>query len=155
MACLGRAWAWHCNKKKINFKTKIKNINQFILGYLICNDVTSKNIHGRDHHLVRSKSADDFCPISKYIYSKDFFSSKDNIVGSVNNKPVRIGKLKDRIFSNLEIIRFLSKWFELLPGDIILTGAPVFDKKDIYLKNNDIYECKIGEKLKITNKFYY
>lgn len=141
-------------KKKITYKTKIKNLDKFILGYLVCNDVTSKNINGRDHHLVRSKSADGFCPVSKFIYSKDFFKKNDNIIGYVNNKPIRIGKLNDRIFSDKEIIKFLSKWFELLPGDIVLTGAPVFKKKDIYLKNNDVYKCKIGNSIQIKNSFH-
>ncbi len=141
-------------KKKITFKTKIKSLDEFILGYLVCNDVTSKNIIGRDHHLVRSKSADGFCPVSKYIYSKETFKKNDVIIGYVNDKPIRSGKLSDRIFSDKEIIKFLSKWFELLPGDIVLTGAPVFKRKDIYLKNKDVYRCKIGNTVEIINSFH-
>ena len=72
----------------------------------------------------------------------------------MNDKPIRSGKLSDRIFSDKEIIKFLSKWFELLPGDIVLTGAPVFKRKDIYLKNKDVYRCKIGNTVEIINSFH-
>ena len=44
------------DKNTTNFKTKI-------LGYIIANDITSKNIFGRDHHLLLSKSLDNYCPI--------------------------------------------------------------------------------------------
>ena len=64
--------AWGECELAIVIKHELKNINisnvhEGILGFMPANDITCSNFHGRDHHLARSKSADGFCTVGKYI----------------------------------------------------------------------------------------
>jgi len=51
------------------------------------------------------------------------------------------------VFKTEELIAWLTQFFTLLPGDVILTGTPpgvgVFMKPPQFLKKGDVVECKI------------
>ena len=97
---------------------------------------------GRDHHLARSKSADGFCPVGKFI-DLDYQYQNKKIQGYQNNILIREGNTNEMIFSIDKIISWLSSWMTLNPGDIILTGAPkrVCEKK--FLKSGDLYTVRL------------
>lgn len=128
-------------------KHKIKNIDiddvtQNILGFMPANDITCNNFNNRDHHLARSKSADGFCPIGKYIDLNYQYQNK-KIQGYQNNILIREGNTNDMIFSIEKIISWLSSWMTLNPGDIILSGAPPRVREKQFLKSGDIYTVRL------------
>lgn len=94
-----------------------------ILGYVIANDVTAENIHGRDHHLARSKSLPSFCPVGNIL--KGSIDTGDlKITTSINGRYTQRGSTKDRIYNDIETLVLLSTFMPLSPGDLILTGTP-------------------------------
>ena len=48
---------------KKTFQASLSEAKQNIFGYTIANDVTAENLGSRDHHLLRSKGANSFCPL--------------------------------------------------------------------------------------------
>jgi 2-keto-4-pentenoate hydratase/2-oxohepta-3-ene-1,7-dioic acid hydratase in catechol pathway len=45
-------------------------------------------------------------------------------VTTVNGQTVQDGSMSDMVFSVARLVSFLSRRFELRPGDVIATGAP-------------------------------
>jgi 2-keto-4-pentenoate hydratase/2-oxohepta-3-ene-1,7-dioic acid hydratase in catechol pathway len=128
-------------------KHKVKNISsdsvhKSILGFMPANDITCNNLYKRDHHLARSKSADGFCPVGKYI-DLDYQYCNKKIQGYQNNILIREGNTDDMIFSIEKIIEWLSTWMTLNPGDIILTGAPPRVREKQFLKPGDLYSVRV------------
>lgn len=137
-------------KKKIDNKTK--NFKNKILGYVIANDITSKNIFGRDHHLLLSKSLDNYCPISSFINTSFNFNNK-NIYGYFNNQLLRKGNTKEMHWHPEKILKNISKNITLYPQDIILTGSPprLTDRK--FVKKGTKFEIYIEKLGTIINYF--
>lgn len=128
--------------KKISKNVNINNINDFILGYIISNDISCSNIDNRDHHLARAKSADGFCPISNYIDTN--YDPTNKKIESFHNEVLLRKGFSDQMFWNVDkLISWLSSWMTLYPGDIILTGSPGRVRDRMYLKKGDTFTCKI------------
>ena len=128
-------------------KHKLKDISsnkvlKNILGFMPANDITCNNFQNRDHHLARSKSADGYCPVGKYI-DLDYQYKNKKIQGYQNNILIREGNTDDMIFSIEKTIEWLSTWMTLNPGDIILSGAPPRVREKLFLKSGDIYSVKL------------
>jgi len=139
--------AWGECELAVIIKHKIKNISvddvhENILGFMPANDITCNNLYKRDHHLAKSKSADGFCPVGKYIdLNYEYHNRK--IQAFQNNILIREGNTNDMIFSIEKIIKSLSKWMTLNPGDIILTGAPPRVREKQFLMPDDIYSVRV------------
>ncbi|MEM4396785.1 MAG: fumarylacetoacetate hydrolase family protein [Candidatus Woesearchaeota archaeon] len=146
---------WSEVELAIIIKKEAKNIKahqakDFILGYAVANDVTMENILNRDHHLVRSKGLDTFCPISNYIIT-DVNTNNLTLINMINNKVYQYSSTKNRILNDYQIIELLSKFFTLLPGDIILTGTPA-NAQNAIIKNNDTIFMEIKKIGTLKNK---
>lgn len=135
-----------------------KSINEeqsfhYILGYSVANDMTVENIDNRDHHLARSKSVDNFCPILEYI-DTDFVPKNQLLQSFHNDKLLREGRLDEMIWSVNKIVSEISQWMTLEKGDIILTGTPSRVGPRQFLQHGDSYRCEIEGLNKLENKFY-
>lgn len=138
--------------KKIQNISK-SNVSDSILGFALTNDITISNIHNRDHHLARSKSIDNFCPISKFIDTKFRYNNK--IISSYHNGILlRKASTNKMIWNIEEIISNISKWMTLEAGDLILTGAPPRVRDRMFIKNGDVFTVMIEGLGKMDNKFY-
>ena len=128
-------------KRKLqNIKTLNKKTD--ILGYCIANDISSYNVLGRDHHLARSKSGNNYCPISEYIETEFDISNKE-IFCFHNEILLRKGNTNEMIWSLDKIVTWLSSWITLDKGDLILTGSPPRVRDRIFFKKNDVFHIKI------------
>jgi len=97
--------------------------SDFILGHTIANDVTMSNYMGRDHHLARSKGWDTFCPLGPWIVT-DANTSALEMRNVINGNVMQSSSTDQRILDDVNTVSFLSRFFTLEPGDIILTGTP-------------------------------
>ena len=98
-----------------------------LLGYTCANDVTARDIQaigGNLLHLCHSKSFDTFCPTGPWVETELDAHSLDielRINGEVRQPKTNTS---DMIFPVEEMVSYFSRVMTLLPGDLILTGAP-------------------------------
>jgi len=104
---------------------KEEEAEKYIEGFIVCGDITCKNIQGRDHHLAFSKSRKNFCPVSNEI----IFLSKEKILNLklktlINNKITQEGFINQMYYNPYKSLSYVSSITELKKGDILLTGTP-------------------------------
>lgn len=109
-------------------KKKCKNLNSkkiknYILGYVICNDLSGRDLKhlDKDNVLLR-KSSDNFLPVGPAIkigYQKSNFEIKTYI----NGKLIQISNSGQLIISIDNIVSLLSKYMTLNKFDLICTGS--------------------------------
>jgi len=95
-----------------------------IWGYTIANDVTARDLQERDGQWTRAKGFDTFCPLGPWIvrelspgaYLKTFVND--------DREPVQSASTDEMIYSAEAITAYISQIMTLVPGDVILTGAP-------------------------------
>jgi len=134
------------------FKASMDECQSAIAGYTIANDVTTKNIGSRDHHLARSKCVESFCVLGPFIdTSFQPFSSK--ISGYQNDVLIRTSSLNERVMGDAELLQWLSGWMKIDAGDVILTGCPPRLGDRSFLAEGDIYRCEIDGLGYLENKF--
>ena len=98
-----------------------------LLGYTCVNDVTARDIQqtgGNLLHLCHSKSFDTFCPTGPWIETGLDAHGLDielRINGEVRQRKTNTA---DMIFPVEQMVTYFSQVMTLLPGDLILTGAP-------------------------------
>jgi len=95
----------------------------YILGYTALNDVTARDLQGRDVQFTRSKSFDTFCPLGPAI-ALELDPAKQRVRALVNGKVKQASKTSDMIFDVYRLVSFISQVMTLNPGDVIATGTP-------------------------------
>jgi 5-oxopent-3-ene-1,2,5-tricarboxylate decarboxylase / 2-hydroxyhepta-2,4-diene-1,7-dioate isomerase len=102
----------------------------YVAGYTILNDVTARDIQGRDHEKkmpwYRSKSVDTFCPVGPWIVTSDEIDPEEplSIQLRVNGEVRQDSSTGNLIFSIPTLIERISQLIALDAGDIISTGTP-------------------------------
>lgn len=97
--------------------------DEYILGYTCFNDVTARDLQGKDKQFTRSKGFDTFAPMGPWIETE--LNPADLKVESyLNGQPKQSGNTADLIFSVFQLVSFISNVMTLLPGDVIATGTP-------------------------------
>lgn len=104
------------------FNITEEEAHRFILGHTVGNDITAVNIHGRDHHLARSKGLDGFCPLGPCLLP-GMPKSNLKIETRINGRVTQLGNTGDRILGDAATVALLSRYVTLEPGDVILTGT--------------------------------
>ena len=105
-----------------------KNVNQeqakeAIFGVTVGNDLTERSWQGQDLQWVRAKASDGFGPIGSMIavgvdYNNVLLTTR------LNGKIVQQENTSHMIHSPAKVVSYLSKYFTLLPGDLIFMGTP-------------------------------
>jgi 2-keto-4-pentenoate hydratase/2-oxohepta-3-ene-1,7-dioic acid hydratase in catechol pathway len=108
---------------KIAKNVSVEDAEGVIFGYTIANDVTARDLRERDGHLTRAKSFDSFCPLGPVI-DTEFDWTGLSIESRINGDTFQEGNATLLKHTVAETVSFLSSVFTLLPGDVILTGAP-------------------------------
>jgi 2-keto-4-pentenoate hydratase/2-oxohepta-3-ene-1,7-dioic acid hydratase in catechol pathway len=109
-------------KKKAKY-VKIKEAEDYILGYTCLNDITARNIQKQETQWSRAKSYDTFCPVGPWIETE--VNPKDlKIESYLNGCLKQRSRTSDFIFPVSYIVSFVTSIMTLNPGDIISTGTP-------------------------------
>ncbi len=102
------------------------DVRDYILGYTCVNDVTARDLQKKDGQWTRAKGFDTFCPIGPVIATEDELDPWKGVKvqAKVNGEIKQDGNTIDFIFPLDRIIRHISQFCTLLPGDVIATGTP-------------------------------
>jgi 2-keto-4-pentenoate hydratase/2-oxohepta-3-ene-1,7-dioic acid hydratase in catechol pathway len=96
---------------------------EVILGYTCANDVTARDWQRTDDQWARAKGCDTFCPLGPWIET-EFDPSDVAVRTTVDGQLRQDGRTSQLIFDVPTLIAYISSYFTLLPGDVILTGTP-------------------------------
>ena len=109
------------------FGVKAAEAFDHVFGYVIVNDVTSRELQRRHNQWVIGKGIDTFCPMGPWIATADEVGDVTalELVTEVNGEQRQKAKVSDLIFDIPTLIETMSATMTLLPGDIIATGTPV------------------------------
>ncbi len=135
-----------------------KTVKESILGYLVFNDVTARDLQRRDGQWVRGKSIDGFAPIGPWIDTSIGFDEL-GITTLVNGRRRQHASSHQMIFKPWDILMILSKGMTMEPGDLIATGTPSgvggFSNPPRLLNHGDIVEIEVWGVGKLRNKIIF
>jgi 2-keto-4-pentenoate hydratase/2-oxohepta-3-ene-1,7-dioic acid hydratase in catechol pathway len=108
--------------------TEAKNVSEedarrYILGYTCFNDVTARDLQGKDKQFTRSKSFDTFAPMGPWIET-ELDPCNLTVQSYLGGALKQSGTTADLVFSVDRLLAFISRVMTLLPGDVIATGTP-------------------------------
>ena len=100
-----------------------KQVKNYVLGYVICNDLSGRDLKSlHNDNVVLRKSSDNFLPIGPAIkigHQKSNFEVKTFI----NGKLIQVTNSSQLIISIDNIVSLLSKYITLNKFDLICTGS--------------------------------
>lgn len=119
-----------------------------VAGYAISNDVSEREFQlERGGQWDKGKSCETFNPLGPWLVTKDEIPDPQNLGLRlwVNGVQRQDGDTKNMVFDVAEIVRYLSWFMVLEPGDVINTGTPagVALGGFPYLKEGDVVELEI------------
>lgn len=121
-----------------------------IAGYAISNDVSEREFQlERGGQWDKGKSCETFNPLGPWLVTADEVGDPQSLGLRlwVNGEQRQDGATKDMIFDVAEIVRYLSRFMVLEPGDVINTGTPAGVAMGIpgqpYLRAGDVMELEI------------
>jgi len=109
---------------------KVQNAYENILGYTVFNDITARKMQIKDIvsklPWFRSKSFDTFGPIGPQIVGIDEIKDPHdlNLELRVKGEVKQKSNTKYLLFKIPELMEYITRFFTLVPGDIIATGTP-------------------------------
>ena len=101
-----------------------EDVRPYILGYTIVNDFTARDLQRIDSQWTRGKGHDTFCPVGPIVTDEIDPWAGVTVETHVNGKLRQHGSTTEFIFPIETIIRYISAFMTLMPGDLIPTGTP-------------------------------
>ena len=129
-----------------------------VFGYVIVNDVTSRELQRTHNQWVIGKGIDTFCPMGPHIATADELGdvTKLELTTHINGELRQKALVSDLIFDIPTLIETMTRTMTLLPGDVIATGTPVGVgigfKPPKYLQPGDLMEVSITGLGRLENR---
>lgn len=121
-----------------------------VAGYCTINDLSEREWQTeRGGQWVKGKSAPGFGPIGPWLVTADEVPDPQNLPLNLvlNGKKVQDSNTSDMIFTVAQIVSYMSRFFTLLPGDVIATGTPsgvgMGMKPQLWLKPGDTMRIEV------------
>jgi 2-keto-4-pentenoate hydratase/2-oxohepta-3-ene-1,7-dioic acid hydratase in catechol pathway len=97
-----------------------------IAGYAVADDVSARDLQGREPQWTRAKGFDTSCPWGPWITTADEVPDPRalRLTTHVNGDVRQDSSTGDLVFGPQEVVDFLRETCTLEPGDLILTGTP-------------------------------
>ena len=118
-------------------------------GYCVADDVSARDLQGREPQWTRAKGADTFCPFGPWVTTADEVPDAGNLRLRtwVNGELRQDSNTSDLIFGCQDVVDFIGQTCTLVPGDMILTGTPsgvgaAFDPPK-FLQSGDVVRIEI------------
>jgi 2-keto-4-pentenoate hydratase/2-oxohepta-3-ene-1,7-dioic acid hydratase in catechol pathway len=98
----------------------------YVLGYVTSNDISVRDLQTRTSQWLLGKTLDNFLPVGPYLVTADEVGDPQllGIKTWVNGDIRQDSTTGDMIFTVAQIISYISRYFTLEPGDLIVTGTP-------------------------------
>ncbi|KIW79161.1 hypothetical protein Z517_05773 [Fonsecaea pedrosoi CBS 271.37] len=140
-------------KQAVNL-TESDNVFDYLLGYTVGNDVSSRlwqdpTRSGGQHGYA--KAFDKFTVIGSILASTSYVPdpSKLTLKTTVNGEQRQLSQTDDLIFDIPSIVRHLTRGRTIRPGTVVMTGTPsgvaAFHKPPAWLKDGDVVEVEVTE----------
>jgi 2-keto-4-pentenoate hydratase/2-oxohepta-3-ene-1,7-dioic acid hydratase in catechol pathway len=94
-----------------------------IFGYTCATDVTARDLQARDGQWARAKGFDTFCPLGPWIETS-LDTGDLELTTAVNGEVSQRGRTSQVRGGVPALVAYASNVMTLLPGDVLLTGAP-------------------------------
>lgn len=111
-------------------KSLCKNVKEaeaasVILGYTVAADFTSATAQAADGQWTRAKSWDTSCPLGPWIVMPDEFDPADAVLRTyIDGQQRAETRMADAVWGAARVVAEVSAVMTLLPGDVLLCGAP-------------------------------
>lgn len=108
------------------FQVPLDRAMDHVFGYVVINDVTSRELQKKHNQWVIGKGLDTFCPMGPWIVTADEAGDPRAMAleTRINGEVRQNARVSDLIFDIPTLIATMSATMTLLPGDIIATGTP-------------------------------
>ena len=130
-----------------------------IAGFMVCNDVSARDVQMRSPTMTLGKSFDTHGPTGPWLVTPEEISDPQRlrIRTWINGELRQDGNTLEMRYSIFEQIAELSRVFTLEPGDILATGTPAgigaAMRPPRYLKVGDVARVEIDQVGTIENRF--
>lgn len=120
-----------------------------ILGYTVANDVSMRDWQQRTLQWLQGKAFDASTPIGPRIVTADAIEPREGLVVecAVNGEVMQQGDTAQLVFDSAHLVSYVSRFTQLNPGDIILTGTPggvgMGMPEPRYLRDGDVLSTRI------------
>jgi 2-keto-4-pentenoate hydratase/2-oxohepta-3-ene-1,7-dioic acid hydratase in catechol pathway len=97
-----------------------------VLGYVTANDISVRDLQTRTSQWLLGKTLDNFLPVGPYLVTSEEVGDPQRLSVKtwVNGDLRQNSNTGDMIFPVSEIISYISRYFTLEPGDLVITGTP-------------------------------
>jgi 2-keto-4-pentenoate hydratase/2-oxohepta-3-ene-1,7-dioic acid hydratase in catechol pathway len=107
---------------------RAKNISEaeaagVIFGVTVGNDLTERNWQGSDLQWMRAKASDGFGPVGPVIATGVDYNDV-LLTTRLNGQVVQQENTRHMIHKPAKVVSYLSRYFTLMPGDLIFMGTP-------------------------------
>jgi 2-keto-4-pentenoate hydratase/2-oxohepta-3-ene-1,7-dioic acid hydratase in catechol pathway len=115
----------------------------------VCDDVSARDLQGREPQWTRAKGFDTSCPYGPWITTADEVPDPGDLRLRtwVNDELRQDSRTSDLIFDCGQLVEFISQTCTLRPGDLILTGTPsgvgVYMDPPQFLSEGDVIRIAI------------
>jgi acylpyruvate hydrolase len=120
-----------------------------IAGYAVADDLSARDLQGREPQWTRAKGFDASCPWGPWITTADEVGDPEALrIGSQVNGEVRQDSTtSDLVFGPQALVDWIAQTITLEPGDLILTGTPAGVGQSMdppqFLAPGDVVRCEV------------
>ena len=120
-----------------------------VAGYAVADDLSARDLQGREPQWTRAKGADGFCPYGPWITTAEEVPDPHDLSLRtwVNGELRQDSSTSNLIFGVPELVAFIAETCTLYPGDLILTGTPsgvgLAQDPPAFLSSGDVVRIEI------------
>jgi 2-keto-4-pentenoate hydratase/2-oxohepta-3-ene-1,7-dioic acid hydratase in catechol pathway len=120
-----------------------------IAGYAVADDVSARDLQGREPQWTRAKGFDTSCPWGPWVTTADEVPDAEalRLTCHVNGELRQDSTTADLVFGPRALVDFIGETITLEPGDLILTGTPsgvgMAMDPPRWLADGDVVRCEV------------
>jgi 2,4-didehydro-3-deoxy-L-rhamnonate hydrolase len=117
-----------------------------VFGYMLCNDVSARDVQFTDNQITLGKGYDTFAPLGPCVVTADEIADPQDLAlwCTVNGEPRQAASTAEMLFPVAVLLEYVSRHITLEPGDVVTTGTPAgvaaFRQPPPYLRPGDVTE---------------
>jgi 2-keto-4-pentenoate hydratase/2-oxohepta-3-ene-1,7-dioic acid hydratase in catechol pathway len=116
-------------------------------GVVAMNDVSARDLQKNDGQWARAKGLDTFCPLGIPATPPADLSAIE-LVTRLNGEVVQHAHARDMVFPIPFLLRYISQYLTLEPGDVVATGTPAGVRP---LSPGDVVEVELVGLSRVSN----